>query len=176
MHAAFGTPASRDLPIVALLLTVAFAGFGDSPLVALAACLAIVTPRLYRHDVLEHRLPNRLIVPGYPLAIASLFAAALPRGEVPWVALGAGGVMFTLFLVLALAGGMGMGDVKLAGLLGLSAGALGAEAAIASVGVAFFLGGLQAVAARRHRERSIPFGPSLLAGYWTTVTAAAAWA
>jgi leader peptidase (prepilin peptidase)/N-methyltransferase len=74
-----------------------------------------------------------------------------------------------MFLVaLAVPGGLGMGDVKLAALIGLVLGSMG----LSLVGVAAFLGivggGLAAVGAmailRYGRKRQIPFGPFLAGG------------
>jgi leader peptidase (prepilin peptidase)/N-methyltransferase len=68
-----------------------------------------------------------------------------------------------------------MGDVKLAAMLGASAGFLGVESAVISVGLAFMLGGAVALvlwlAQRRGR---IPFGPFMLAGFWGSMTIALA--
>ena len=75
-----------------------------------------------------------------------------------------------VMLAFAVAGGMGMGDVKLAGVLGLSAGLVSATAAVVSPLVAFVLGGIAAIGALRGgRGASIPFGPFLLAGFWVAV-------
>ncbi len=79
----------------------------------------------------------------------------------------AGGVAFGVLLVAALArpGGMGMGDVKLAGVMGLYLGAATAPAMLAA-----FLGGSLAglvVVARRGaaaRKLAVPFGPFLAFG------------
>ena len=62
-----------------------------------------------------------------------------------------------------------MGDVKLAALIGLAAGAATPDAAVA----AFLLGGVAASIAlvRRGRGVRIPFGPWLLAGYWVALIA-----
>jgi leader peptidase (prepilin peptidase)/N-methyltransferase len=69
-----------------------------------------------------------------------------------------------LFL-FALGGGMGMGDVKLAAVLGLASPT--ATVAIASPLLAFLTGGVAAVVVLlvRGRGSRIPFGPFLLAGY-----------
>jgi leader peptidase (prepilin peptidase)/N-methyltransferase len=79
----------------------------------------------------------------------------------------AGAVAFTLLLLAALAyaGGMGMGDVKLAGVMGLCLGLPVAPALL----VAFFTGSVVGVAIMlRHgaaaRKRAVPFGPFLALG------------
>ena len=70
----------------------------------------------------------------------------------------------TLFL-LALTGGMGMGDVKLAAVLGLAAPTT--TVAVASPAIAFLSGGVVSlvVLVLRGRGSRIPFGPFLLLGY-----------
>ena len=63
-----------------------------------------------------------------------------------------------------------MGDVKLAGVLGLCLGSLGVVHAVMAIMVAFAAGGIAGavVLARRvgGRRSRIPFGPFLLAGFW----------
>ena len=63
--------------------------------------------------------------------------------------------------------GMGMGDVKLAGLIGLVLGALAWRSVVVGAVMGFLLGGLGAVVALllgRRRKDTIPFGPYLAAG------------
>jgi leader peptidase (prepilin peptidase)/N-methyltransferase len=71
-------------------------------------------------------------------------------------------------LAKAYPGGLGLGDVKLAGLLGLYLGWLGWRPVLVGTFAGFLLGGLLGVAllaARRaHRRTAIPFGPFMLAG------------
>ncbi|MGE3193228.1 MAG: prepilin peptidase [Microbacteriaceae bacterium] len=125
--------------------------------------LAAVTPALVLADLRSHRLPNRMVVPGIGVG---LVAVALQWSWVPLVAgLAYGGALY----LMSLAGGIGMGDVKLATLIGLAAGTATLDAAVA----AFLLGGVAASIAllRRGRGARIPFGPWLLAGYWVALTA-----
>ena len=70
--------------------------------------------------------------------------------------------------VLATGGGVGMGDVKLAGLLGI---ALGDVVSVAVwLGGAFatllLVGGVDWVAGRRRGRTEVAFGPILLGGFW----------
>jgi leader peptidase (prepilin peptidase)/N-methyltransferase len=142
----------------------------DQPVFAVLPLLylAAVTPALAAIDVAEHRLPNALVLPGYPAAALGLAGEWIRTGHVPAVALVAGAASMALLLALSLGGGMGMGDVKLAGVLGLTAGMLGITPAVLSPLAAFVLGGIVAVvvAARRGRRARVPFGPFLLAGFW----------
>ena len=91
------------------------------------------------------------------------------------VAGGAG--LFLLYLILAIAsrGGMGMGDVKLAAVLGLYLGFLGWGNLLVGAFAAFLFGGvfgLVLLAARRAgRKSAIPFGPWMILGAWLGVFA-----
>ena len=138
----------------------------------LLAYVAAVSVPLAVIDVLEHRLPNRLVVPGIGLAAATGGAHVLATDN-DWAPLICGVSAFTVFLVLALLGGMGMGDVKLAALLGTAAGFLGWEVSVAALMSAFLLGGLGALIQkvmnrirRKPHTSQIPFGPYMLAGFW----------
>ena len=128
-------------------------------------------------DADVHRLPDALVLPSYPAAAVLLAAASIGTGD--WWALGralvAGAALWVLYLVLALAspGGLGFGDVKLAGVLGLFLGWLGWGAVLGATFLAFILGGLAGVALlalRRVTRRShIAFGPAMLAGAWLAI-------
>lgn len=129
---------------------------------------------------LEHKLlPNRIVVPSI-VAVAALLAVAgvLGPGIGAWVrALAGGAASFGFFLVLALISprGMGMGDVKLAAVLGLGLGYLSWErvfvgffvafAAAAVVGIALMIAG------RAGRKTQMPFGPWLALGTAVSVLA-----
>jgi leader peptidase (prepilin peptidase)/N-methyltransferase len=144
--------------------------FAAVPLLYLAA----VTPALVAIDLREHRLPNAIVLPGYPVAALGLVGEWIRTGQPPVVALVAGAASIVFLLALSLGGGMGMGDVKLAGVLGFAAGLVGVTPAVVSPLAAFTLGGVAAlvVAARRGGGARIPFGPFLLAGFWVAVVPA----
>ena len=76
-------------------------------------------------------------------------------------------------LVLSLIGGLGMGDVKLAALLGLAGAFISVEAVLAQVILSFVAGGLVAAVFWLFKRRGrIPFGPFMLLGYWSSTTIA----
>ena len=139
--------------------------------------LAVVAAVLAWTDLTQRRLPNRVVLPAIGVSVPLLLAAALLDGGVTaWLtALGGGAALFGLYLVLALVSprGMGMGDVKLAALVGLYAGFLGWPALVIAAFAGFLLGGLAALGAivggRATRSTSIPFGPWMLAGLWVSV-------
>jgi leader peptidase (prepilin peptidase) / N-methyltransferase len=114
---------------------------------------------------LERRvIPNAILVAGAVAGLAMILPAdpsSLPERAV--AALGAGG--FLWLGTLRGGDGMGMGDVKLAALMGLYLG----FAVVASLAVAFAGGAVAGlVLVLRHgaaaRKRAIPFGPFLAAG------------
>jgi leader peptidase (prepilin peptidase)/N-methyltransferase len=100
-------------------------------------------------------------------------------GQWSWLlrAVLAGAVLFVLYLVLALVspggGGLGFGDVKLAGLLALFLGWLGWGPVMVSVLAAFIIGGVIAVflllVRRASRSSQIAFGPSMILGAWVAL-------
>jgi leader peptidase (prepilin peptidase)/N-methyltransferase len=119
----------------------------------------------------RHRIvPNRLIYPSLILfAIAVVVAAAADVPVSPIRALlgllAFGGTL--LIVALISPRGMGIGDVKLAALIGLVLGSLGWKyVAVAAVSGTLLggLGGVAALLAGRGRKETIPFGPYLAAG------------
>lgn len=130
-------------------------------------------------DLDTHRLPNSIVLPSAIVAAALLGTAGALTGDgpaLPGAAIG-GAALYALYLVLALVypGGMGFGDVKLAGVIGIFLGYLGWGPLIIGGFAAFVLGGVFAlalVALRRARKGSgIPFGPWMLAGAWLGILA-----
>ncbi|MGY1594909.1 prepilin peptidase [Geodermatophilus sp. SYSU D00708] len=134
----------------------------------LAACGLLLAVVDLRHRV----LPNRVVLPALGSSAALLVLPAAVEGA--WAALLRAGlgaaVLFAVFLVLALLspGALGMGDVKLAALLGLCLGWLGWGAVVAGALAGFVLQAVVAlglIATRRIDLRGeLPFGPAMLAG------------
>jgi leader peptidase (prepilin peptidase) / N-methyltransferase len=123
-------------------------------------------------DVQHHLLPNRVVVPSAAIGAGMLLLAAVPGQE--WATLlravlGAV-VLFAVLLVLALLSprSLGMGDVKLSGLLGLYLGWVGWGALVVGAAAGFVIQALLALvllAGRRIGLRGeLPFGPAMLAG------------
>ena len=115
---------------------------------------------------LDHRIiPNRLTALGAVAALA-IGAATRPAGVPEQLIAGVAAGGFLLAAALARPGGMGMGDVKLAGMLGLF---LGRDVAVALL-VALLAGTLVGIVVmarrgvREGRETAIPFGPFLALG------------
>src|SRR5215210_184542 len=123
-------------------------------------CAALVT--ISATDAELHIIPNRVVVPAAAVVLA---ANTILHPSVEWAAAGLGAALFLLVAALAYPAGMGMGDVKLALLLGVAVGR--------SVPVALLVGMITAlvpaiVLFARHgsaaRKLKIPFGPFLALG------------
>ncbi len=114
---------------------------------------------------LEHRLVLNVMT--LPAAVMALAASFLPGAPTPVEALLGGAVAFVVFFLIALIGrgAMGMGDVKLAGVIGLMVGyPLVVPALLAGI----ILGGLAAalllITKRATRKTAIAYAPYLCAG------------
>jgi leader peptidase (prepilin peptidase)/N-methyltransferase len=114
---------------------------------------------------IEHRIvPNRILA---PMAVWAVAASAVVQPDKLPELLIAGASAFTLLLLAALAhpAGMGMGDVKLAGVMGLYLGVAVAPGLL----IAFAAGSLVGIAiVLKHgadaRKRGVPFAPFLALG------------
>jgi leader peptidase (prepilin peptidase) / N-methyltransferase len=174
-------PIARRYPLVeagtAALFAAVAASAGPVWSVPVLLYLAALSVALTLIDLDVHRLPDVLVLPAYPVCAALLALASWnPGGEPDWGALaraaigGAGLLAFYLGAALAYRGGMGLGDVKLAGVLGLCLAWFGWDVLVVGGFAAFLLGGLFAVglvvAGRAGRRSGIPFGPWMLAGAW----------
>lgn len=169
-------PLSR-LRIAAAVLTAVMFGalalrFGPTPILAALLALAAASTVLALVDLAEKRLPNAVLFPVLGVIAVLLVPASWAAGTwwpLAWAALGAL-AMFAIYLLLALVSpsSMGMGDVKLALVIGLLAGWFGFDAWLIALFAAFAVGGLAALVAlalrRATLRSSIPFGPSMLAG------------
>lgn len=163
-----GGPISPRYPLVELATGALFAGLlvarGAHPVLWLGLVFIAVLVAVTLID-LDHRIiPNRILAPAALAAVA--ISAAVQPGRLPELAIAAaaaGG--FLLCAVLAYPRGMGMGDVKLAAVMGLFLGRSVAPALL----IAFAAGTLVGVAIMiRHgaaaRKRAVPFGPFLALG------------
>jgi leader peptidase (prepilin peptidase)/N-methyltransferase len=144
-------------------------------LTAVAVALALI-------DLDVHRLPDAIVLPSYPVLAALLALASWnPGGVSDWGALlraglgGAGLLAFYLAAALIYPAGMGLGDVKLAGVLGMVLAWFGWGALAVGAFAAFLLGALFSVglmvARRAGRKSGIPFGPWMLLGAFAGVAA-----
>ena len=115
---------------------------------------------------LDHRIiPNRITLPAAGVALA-IGLALDPSGVPEQLVAGAGAVAFLLVFVLAYPRGMGLGDVKLAAVLGLFLGRSVGVAILVAVIAGSIAGGIviARVGVERGRKTAIPFGPFLALG------------
>nr|WP_157157929.1 A24 family peptidase [Diaminobutyricimonas sp. LJ205] len=171
--------------LVAWWVTTAFPAANASSIVGLGSALAAflylaaISVALTMIDLETHTLPNRIVLPAYAVAAALLIPAALLIGEpgrLVTAAIGAAALFGAyLLIVLAYPGGMGLGDVKLAGVLGMYLGWLGWGPLAVGAFAAFVLGGLFGailmLVHRANRKTAIPYGPWMIAGAWVGVFA-----
>jgi leader peptidase (prepilin peptidase) / N-methyltransferase len=164
--------ASAGLVTAAVFVIMAVC-FGPSPVLPAFCVLAAVGVPLAYIDAAHKRLPDPLTLPSYPVAVVLLGIAALatPDGGRHFLTGLAGlAAAWLLFVMQALIypAGIGRGDVKLSGLLGLYLGWLGISTLIEGLVLGYLLAavaGLALLAARRATRKSqVPFGPFLLAG------------
>jgi leader peptidase (prepilin peptidase)/N-methyltransferase len=148
----------------ALAMTVVLTKHSAS-VVVLGLVLVVVLVPIALID-LDHRIiPNKITLPA---AIAALvIGVALDLHGVPeQLIAGAGAGGFLLFFALAYPRGMGMGDVKLAAVLGLFLGRSVAVAILAAVLLGTVVGTavMARVGVERGRKTAVPFGPFLAVG------------
>lgn len=164
-----GAPISWRYPVFELLTGLLFAAcglkFGFS-IELLPALLFVSTLLIVSNSDIEQRIiPNAVIVPALVLGVPAMLAA-YPDQWSTWLlsAVIAFSVMF--LIALAYPRGMGMGDVKLAAVMGLYLGRAVAPALL----LAFLLGtvvGLGVMARRgvaEGRKTALPFGPFMAIG------------
>jgi leader peptidase (prepilin peptidase)/N-methyltransferase len=141
-----------------------------APFLGVLLALAVI-------DARTRKLPNRIVYPALAVAAAYLLLAGVAGAPVDLVAAGIGLLAYgggLLVVALVSPRGMGMGDVKLAALIGLVLGALGLRYVAVAAGLGILLGGvgaLVALLAGASRKQAVPFGPFLAAGAAAAVLA-----
>lgn len=156
--------------VTVLLCATVFLRFGWSPVTPAFLALPVFSVVLGAVDLRTRLLPNALLLPFGVTALTLLVLASLISGD--WdrmVGAIVGSVaMFVIYLVLALVspGGLGMGDVKLAAVLGLYGGYAGVTAWAVTLLGGFVLGALIGVflllAQKASRRSVFPFGPPMI--------------
>ncbi|HUW88476.1 MAG TPA: prepilin peptidase [Candidatus Paceibacterota bacterium] len=139
--------------------------------------LAAITIALALIDLSTHTLPNAIVLPSYIVGGVLLATDGLINGDQRALvrAIIGAAVMWLLYLAMALMypEGMGFGDVKFAGVLGLFLGYLGWDVLVTGAFAAFVLGGTFAIALilfkKTNLKSGIPFGPWMVAGAWLGV-------
>jgi leader peptidase (prepilin peptidase)/N-methyltransferase len=164
----------RPLPELATGALFALTAVRFGPTAVLPAWLLLAAAGVWLAvvDLRTRRLPDRVVLPALGSGVVLLAGAALAGHDLPALGRAAAGaaLAFAGFLVLALLApaGLGMGDVKLAALLGLHLAWLGWPALVDGALAGFVVQAVLAaalLATRRVALRGyVPFGPALLAG------------
>ncbi len=147
------------------------ATLAGEPIIAAWVYLVAIGTILAYVDAQTRLLPTRLIAPSYAIIVALVGLAAWIDGSTNdlfrsgWGWLAMGGFYFLMWWVYPK--GLGYGDVRLSGLLGLALGYLGWGALVTGMYAGFLLGGiggallaLTKIVDRKH----YPFGPFMLLG------------
>jgi len=171
-----GEPISARYPLVELLTAVVFGllalRFGYTWQLPAYLYLGAIGVALAFIDLDTKRLPDRLTLPSYPVALILLGAAAfLDHTWDSWLRAILGGLAvgaFYFLLWFVYPSGMGFGDVKFAGVLGIYLGWISWATVAAGVFLGFLLGGVVGaillIAKRATRKTGIPFGPFMIVG------------
>ncbi len=133
---------------------------------------------LAKTDILERRLPNKYVLPAFPITwLGQLLAGVTGAGFVNMLwALLAGVVTFALSLSINRLGLLGMGDVKLMSVMALALGWFSPLLPLVALGLSFLVAGVVATLLLVIRKiklgESMALGPYLIAGFLGAVTLA----
>lgn len=172
---------SARYPLVELLTAVVFGllawQFGFSLQLPAFLYLGAVGIALAAIDIDTKRLPNVLTLPSYAVGAVLLLIPAVVDGR--WSdylrAVAGAAALFAFYFIVTFIypAGMGFGDVKLAGVLGLYLGWLGWGTLIVGAFLGFVLGAVVGVGLMllgdAGRKTKIPFGPFMLAGAFLAI-------
>ncbi len=171
-----GEPISARYPLVELFTGILFAltawwlGLAwDLPAFLYLAAIAVALSMI---DFDTKRLPDAIVLPSYVVSGVLLTLAALMDARWDDLLRGAlaGAAVFAFYFLLAVIkpGGMGFGDVKLGGILGLYLGWLSWGAVIVGTFAGFVLGAVVGVVVmatgKGGRKTKVPFGPFMFIG------------
>lgn len=166
-------PAERQRPDTATLITYAVAtflsllaviryGFKAETVVIVFVIVTLVV--ISKHDLERHIIPNRIVLPAW-LAVLAAHIVLHPNHWLEWLLASLGAGAFFLVVQLAYPAGLGMGDVKLALLLGAALGwAVIAALFLGTVAAGLVSAGLLISQGADARKRAIPLGPFLAGG------------
>jgi leader peptidase (prepilin peptidase)/N-methyltransferase len=149
----------------ALLVMLGWDAIAIVPIAAVAAA----APVLARIDMTERRLPNTITLPLLVVGTIACLVRLLGGDFALFVAIGCGAIL----LLMAVMGGMGMGDVKLGTALALASATLGWAVPLAGLAASVIVGGIAGLVALTVGRRTVAFGPWLLVGHALAVAGAA---
>ncbi|MGI8803602.1 MAG: prepilin peptidase [Solirubrobacteraceae bacterium] len=164
-----GTAISARYPLVEAATAALCAGVvladGPTAAAALGVVLVLILVPVALIDLDRQLIPNAITAPAAVLAVV-IGTSLDPGGEIERLAAGAAAATFLLLAVLAYPRGMGMGDVKLAGVLGLFLGAAVGPAVLIALVSGVVVGGavMARVGVAAGRKTKVPFGPFLALG------------
>lgn len=138
--------------------------------------LVITAWPLAKTDILERRLPNKYVLPAFPVTwLGQILAGLTGAGfwNMLWALL-AGLVTFGFSLLINRMGLLGMGDVKLMTVMALALGWYSPLLPVIALGLSFLIAGLVALALLLGKKiklgGSMPLGPYLIAGFLGAIT------
>ena len=165
-----GEPISPRYPLVELATGLLWAGvvlarYDDVPALVRGILLVTFLVPIALIDFDTRTIPNKLTLPAAVLALAVILALDLDFLVEALIA-GAAGFAFFFLAALAYPRGMGMGDVKLAGVLGLYLGRAVGPAIFIGLIAGVLVGGviIARLGAKEGRRTAVPFGPFLALG------------
>jgi leader peptidase (prepilin peptidase)/N-methyltransferase len=169
-----GTRISAQYPLTEAIAAALFVGAAlslrtiwQAVLVAPFLCILLACALI---DARYRIIPNRIVYTSLVLFALAVAVFSLVGSGVSFRTGGLGLLAFgggLLLVAIVAPHGMGMGDVKLAALMGLVLGSLGWKYVAVAVVVAVLAGGVGAIAtllAGASRKDAIPFGPYLAGG------------
>lgn len=159
---------AQESPIAAALVVLQLAGF-----IGFGFLLA-------KEDIATHRLPNRLVASWLAVSLVVIAPLGIVRSDIHGTLMGLVGMLLLgggyLLVSLISAGAMGMGDVKLAGVLGLNLGYYSLPNLFFATLITFVLatcwvfGGI--VLRKLTLKTAVPFGPFMLIGAFVVLLVA----
>jgi len=138
--------------------------------------LALTAWPLAKTDIKQRRLPNKYVLPAFPITLLGQIAAGIATGlwwNMLWATL-AMLVTFALSLGVNRLGLLGMGDVKLMSAIALALGWYSVALPVIALLISFLVAGLVAAVLLVMRKirlgGSMPLGPYLLLGFFGAIT------
>jgi leader peptidase (prepilin peptidase)/N-methyltransferase len=138
--------------------------------------LALTAWPLAKTDIKQRRLPNKYVLPAFPITLLGQIAAGIATGlwwNMLWATL-AMLVTFALSLGVNRLGLLGMGDVKLMSAIALALGWYSVVLPVIALLISFLVAGLVAAVLLAMRKirlgGSMPLGPYLLLGFFGAIT------
>jgi leader peptidase (prepilin peptidase) / N-methyltransferase len=178
-------PISARYPLVEAFTAVSFglvalgavAGVYPTAFALPLTYFAAISIALALIDLDTHTLPNAIVLPAYPVLAGLLVVASFVSNDWPRMitAVAGAAILFGFYFLLAIISprGMGFGDVKLAGVIGMLLGWLGWGPLAIGGFSAFLLGGAFSIILillrLANRKGGIPFGPWMIAGAFVGV-------